>query len=258
MARVNVLKVHGEAVTASFRYPRVQIGRLPTFDMPPPATIYGHLAGVLGEWFDPSGLDFGYTFQHEGKGVDVETAHVIERGSGKPGLKKRGWDHPVNVEGAPNPQKREFLLRPRFVLYLRGMNDLLERLRSAFLSPHYAYVLGRSQDLATVRSAEFDDLTESNEAFFSHTLLPYDWRPYVLPGSSVALPVAIDYTLRRMARQERYLQVTSPALQVYVGSADTIRREELPGTFPVDRSDVRTFGEHALPRGIYFHAVLNR
>ncbi len=117
---MRALKIISEAVTASFRYPHVQIGKLPTYEVPPPATIYGHLAGVVGDWFEPDGLEFAYTFEHKGRATDLETGQSIERGSGKPTLKKRGWDFPVNVLCAPNPQRREFLLRPRLTLYLRG------------------------------------------------------------------------------------------------------------------------------------------
>jgi len=252
------LRVRSEAITTSFRYPRIQVGRLPTFDMPPPATIYGHLAGVVGEWFDPGGLEFAFIFEHDGKGVDVETGQPIEKGSGKLSLKRRGWNHPVNVECDPNPQRREFLLRPKLTLYLRGEDGMLQHLREAFISPRYAYILGRSQDLATVVSAEMIELSESAEAFFSHTLLPYGWRPWVFPGRSVVLPAVIDYARGREARQQRYLQVTWPALRIYAGTRDTIRREELPAQFAVDEAQRHLFLNRSLPRGLYFHPVLNR
>src|SRR5208337_833108 len=112
-------------------------------------------------------------------------------GSGKNTMRKQGWDYPVNVVCSPNPQRREFLLRPKLTLYLRGRDELLNLLRAAFLNPEFPYILGRSQDLATCRSAEFVDLSESDDVFFSHTLLPYEWRPWVVPGVSVLMPVAI-------------------------------------------------------------------
>src|SRR5579885_1909015 len=135
MARMKVLKVTTEAITASFRYPHVQIGRLPTYELPPPATIYGHLAGVLGEWFEPEGLEFAYVFRHEGKAIDLETSQPIERGTGKPTLRNRGWDFPVNVACQPNPQRREFLFRPRLTLFLKGQETLLQRFHESFVNP---------------------------------------------------------------------------------------------------------------------------
>lgn len=252
---MKALKIISEAVTSSFRYPHVQIGKLPTFEVPPPATIYGHLAGVLGDWFDPGELEFSYVFEHKGRATDLETGQPIERGSGKASLKKRGWDFPVNVECAPNPQRREFLLRPRFTLYLRGSDDLLSLLQKAFLSPAYAYILGRSQDLAMCLESKFVDLAESGEGFFSHTILPYSWRCWVGPGTTVHLPKSIDYRSRREAVFEIYLQVLWPALTLYPGSKDTIARDKLPSTFLVDNDDQRGFAERTLSRGLIFHPL---
>lgn len=255
---MNALKVTSEAVTASFRYPHVQIGKLPTFEMPPPATIYGHLAGVLGEWFNPAGLEFAYIFEHRGKAEDLETGQPIERGSGKPSpaFKKSGWNYPVNVECAPNPQRREFLFRPRLTLYLKGETDLLERLQTSFLSPAYAYIMGRSQDLATCLAAEPVKLSETEEAFFSHTLLPFDWRPWVLPGTTVHMPKTINYYRRREPAFEKYLQVLWPPLRLYPHSQDTISRDHLPDRFVVDENDRREFAGKSLPRGLFFHPVV--
>lgn len=256
MAGLTVLKVVSSAQTASFRYPRVQVGRLPTFDMPPPATIYGHLAAVLGEWFDPKDLQFGYTFEHSGKAVDLETIHPIERGSGRPTLARRGWPHPINVQCETNIQRREFLVKPRLTLYLQsGAQDLLDRLREAFLSPYFAYLLGRSQDLATCHSAAFMDLERSSEAVFADTLLPFAWRPWVSPGMTVLLPSVIDYERRRLAVQDRYLQVTRPPLRVFARTDDVIARDQLPAEFQVDPAERCDFYGRALPRGVHFWPV---
>lgn len=255
MAGLTALKVVSTAATTSFRYPRVQVGRLPTFEMPPPATIYGQVAGVLGEWFEPRDLEFSYVFEHAGKGLDLETIHPIERGSGKATLAKRGWPHPVNVQCSTNIQGREFLLKPRLTLYLRSSDmGFLEQLRKAFLGPYYAYVLGRSQDLATCHSAQLLELDTSEEAFFSNTLLPMEWRPYVVPGTTVLLPAAIDYERRRLAVHERYLQVTKPALRVFDTTDDILDRGKLPERFVVTEEAMQA-GERTLRRGLHFLPV---
>lgn len=256
MAGLTVLKVVSSAQTTSFRYPRVQVGRLPTFDMPPPATIYGHLAGVLGEWFEPKDLEFGYCFEHSGKAVDLETIHPIERGSGKATLAKRGWPHRINVQCETNIQRREFLLKPRLTLYLKaGDPEILERLRESFLSPYFAYILGRSQDLAICHSASLVELERSPIAFFADTLLPFDWRPWVSPGITVLLPTVIDYERKRLAVQDRYLQVTRPPLRVFPHTDDVIARGQLPGEFLVDPEQRREFSGNPLARGIHFWPV---
>ncbi len=256
MAGLTVLKVQASAQTTSFRYPRVQVGRLPTFDMPPPATIYGHIAGVLGEWFEPRDLEFAYTFTHSGKAVDLETIHPIERGPGKATLAKRGWPHLVNVQCSTNIQRREFLLKPTWTLYLKSADAaFLEQLRQAFLEPYYAYILGRSQDLATCHCAKLIELERSSETFFSNTLIPFEWRPYVSPGTTVALPSLIDYERRRLAQQDRYLQLTRQPLRIFSEADDVISREALPPDFFVDPSETRTFSERILSQGAYFWPV---
>ena len=256
MAGVIALKIRSSALTASFRYPRVQIGRLPTFDMPPPATIYGQLASVMGEWFEPRDLKFSYVFEHAGKAVDLEVAQPIERGSGKNTLAKRGWPHPVNVQFTANIQKREFLLHPRLTLYLVSADlSFLDKFRTAFTAPYFSYLMGRSQDLATCHSIEMVDLGTAADAFFSHTLLPFDWRPWVSPGTTVLLPAAIDYERKRMAVQERYLQIIKPALRVSQTTDDVLDRSKLPEAFAIDSGDRREFGTNSLGRGLYFWPV---
>lgn len=253
---MRALKVTAEAVTASFRYPHVQVGKLPTYEVPPPATIYGHLAGVVGDWFEPEGLEFAYVFEHKGRGTDAETAQPIERGSGKYTLKSRGWNFPVNVVCESNPQRREFLLRPRLTLFLKGPEALLDRLRKSFLNPAYAYILGRSQDLATCLAVAWVDLVESDQGFFSHTILPYSWRPWVSPGTTVQLPKAINYRRQREPELEVYLQVLWPPLKLYLGSQDTIARDQLPATFWIDPEEQRIFSGRSLCRGLFFHPVV--
>ena len=67
---MDVLKIVAEGVTTSFRYPHFTLGIQPTFDMPPPATIYGHICSAVGEWLDPDGLQFAYHFTAEAKAND--------------------------------------------------------------------------------------------------------------------------------------------------------------------------------------------
>lgn len=254
---MTALRVKAHATTASFRYPRVQVGKLPTFEMPPPATIYGHLASVVGEWFDPVGLMFAYVFRFEGKGIDVETSHPLESGSGRTGLSNRGWKYPVNVECAPNPQRREFLYRPKLTLYLKGNQWLLERFALAFPNPHYSYVLGRSQDLATCTEARFVELETRQEALFANTLLPYEWRPFVFPGVSVVMPEAIDYTNRRNVLHERYLQITSPPLRLFAGTPDATDRKMLPNELLTDPEETFDVSGRVIQRGLHFLLLRN-
>lgn len=249
-----VLKVKISAVTASFRLPLIMVGRLPTFVMPPPATIYGNLCAVLGEWFAPEGLEFAYTFTHQGIGEDVELAHVLEFASGR-NDKKLG-NLPKNVEGSINPQRRQFLFKPEMTLYLRGNSTLLERLHKEFMSPHFAYLLGRTQDLATCHSVEFIELATSDRAFYSHTILPWRLRQFVSVGEPVHMPESINYRCLREPVFERYLQITDKPLRIFGEGPeeDIIFRGEFSNLL-VDQTEMKTFLGRDLCRGVWFHPV---
>lgn len=195
---MRVLKVVAEGLTTSFRYPHFMQQIHPTFPMPPPATIYGHIASALGEWFDPQGVKFAYHFTYAAKLKDIEHIIVLSPSSGK--LKDRGV--PKVLEGNVNPFDRELLFRPRLTLYLNR-----PEWESAFRSPRYAVVLGRSQDLFTYTSVEVLELAQSPQAYFEHTLLPYSVTRYTNRGFALLMPRYLDYTKKRQPTFARYFVV---------------------------------------------------
>src|ERR1051326_6547126 len=101
---MRVLKVVAEGLTTSFRYPFFMQGIQPSFEMPPPATIYGHVCSAVGEWIEPDGVQFAYHFTHQGQCDDVEHIHVLAPSGGKMPNDKR---LPKVLEGAVNPFKRQ-------------------------------------------------------------------------------------------------------------------------------------------------------
>src|SRR6266849_4135298 len=105
-----VAKVCVHAPITSFRYPHFLVGRQVTFDMPPPSTIYGHLASALGGWPDPGPLRFAYSFTFVSKGSDLEHQHIIWPGrpdklSKEESATLKEWQkrHPIAVGGAIQP-----------------------------------------------------------------------------------------------------------------------------------------------------------
>ncbi|HNP70262.1 MAG TPA: CRISPR-associated protein Cas5 [Kouleothrix sp.] len=193
---MQVLKVVAEGITTSFRYPHFVQGVQPTFEMPPPATIYGHICSALGQWVDPGGIAFAYHFTAQGRVDDVEHVHMLTSSSGKlPGTKL-----PKVLEGSINPFKRTLLFQPRLTLYLNRPEWL-----PAFRSPHYAVVLGRSQDLCWYTQIEVIDLSEAHEAYFEHTLLPYAMATQIRVGMVVSMPRYLDNTRNRAPTFDRYL-----------------------------------------------------
>lgn len=146
---MRALKIVAEGVTTSFRYPHFVQGTQPTFEMPPPATIYGHVCSALGYFIEPDSLQFGYNFTWQAKFIDYEHTHIFSP-----------------TESKLNPFRRELLYAPKLTLYLDD-----PALYDAFISPHYPVVLGRSQDLMTYTLVEVVDLQQTEQAFFCDTLL---------------------------------------------------------------------------------------
>jgi CRISPR-associated protein Cas5t len=200
---MRVLKVVAEGITTSFRYPHFMQQIHPTFPMPPPATIYGHICSALGEWVSPEGLRFAYHFTHDGQVDDLEHIIVLSAAGGK----LEGTDWPKVLAGAVNPFKRALLFKPRLNLYVNR-----PEWESAFHSPHYAVVLGRSQDLFTYVSVDTVDLEQADDAYFEHTLAPYEMSLLTMQGVTILMPRYLDYQNGRAPVFSRYLVITDRVL----------------------------------------------
>ena len=193
---MQVLKVVAEGVTTSFRYPHFMQQIHPTYEMPPPSTIYGHISSALGEWFDPTGVAFAYQFTFEAKVTDLEHIIMLFPTGGKlPGTKISKV-----LEGKINPFKRELLFRPKLTLYINRPDW-----EEAFRSPRYAVVLGRSQDLFTYTNVEVIELEQSERAYFEHTLAPHEMALQFGRGIAMFMPQFVDYHNNRAPIFKRYL-----------------------------------------------------
>jgi CRISPR-associated protein Cas5t len=236
---MRVLKVVLEGITTSFRYPHFMMGVHPSFPMPPPATIYGHICSALGEWVDPAGLRFAYHFTYDGMVEDLEHIHVLTAASGR----LPGSSHPKALEGNVNPFRRQLLFHPRLVLYVNR-----PEWEPAFRSPRYAVVLGRSQDLCTYTSVEVVELPTSDEAYLEHTLLPYRMAAQTLVGIAILMPRWVDYEHGRRPAFARYL-----LLQRRVLSSELIRVEGTVAQYVVDPDMPQV---HSVPLGLVFHSFV--
>ncbi len=195
---MRVLKVVAEGVTTSFRYPHFMQGVHPSYPMPPPATIYGHICSALGEWFDPAGVRFAYTFTHAGEVRDVEHIIVLKPATGK--LPETAI--PKVLEGNVNPFKRHLLFRPRLTLYVNR-----PEWEPAFRSPRFAVVLGRSQDLFTYTNVQVVELQQAERAYFQHTLVPHEMALQMGRGLTVLMPRFLDYQANRQPSFAQYVVV---------------------------------------------------
>lgn len=219
---MRVLKIVAEGLTTSFRYPHFIMQVQPTFHVPPPATLYGHIASALGEWFDPTGIRFAYHFTYRQKVRELEHTILVGPATGKMAGPER---LPKAMEGSVVPFRREVLFMPRLVLYVNQ-----PAWRDAFLSPRYAVALGRSQDLFTYTSVEVVELEQAEEAYFEHTLLPYDLNRHTGRGFAILMPRYIDGAEGRQPTFERYVVVQDRVASTefyYFG-------ERPPGRFWID------------------------
>jgi len=193
---MKVLKVVAEGLTTSFRYPHFMQQIHPSFQMPPPATIYGHICSVLGEWFDPTGVQFAYHFTHQGHVDDIEYIIILSPSGGY----LKGTKIPKVLEGNINPFERELLFKPKLTLYINR-----PEWEAAFRSPRYAVSLGRSQDLFTYTQIEVIDLQQADNAYFEHTLMPHNMGIRLARGIAVLMPRYLDYTQNRRPSFSSYI-----------------------------------------------------
>ncbi len=236
---MQVLKITAEGLTTSFRYPHFTMGVQPSYPMPPPATLYGHVASALGRWFDPAGVRFAVRFAYRHKQTDIETTILLKQASGKLPTDKH---LPKVLEGKANPFQREILFFPRLVLYLNR-----PEWASAFRHPRYAVCLGRSQDLFTYTRVEVVTLERAEHVYLQDTLLPQTFGRYTASGQSVSMPRYLDYARKRHPVFERYL-----VLQTRLTSGEFLYFGEAPiSQWWADPTEPRHAG---LPFGVVFHS----
>lgn len=149
---MKVIRVHITGWVSSFRNPLFISGFQPTLPIPPLSAIYGITAAAKGEWVTPHDVSLGFVFHSSGKAIDLETVY---ESSGK-------------LEAKSNINRREFLVDPELYLYTPEM-----RLKEAFERPYYPLLLGRSSDLATVKSITEIELENRSETVYRDTLLPF-------------------------------------------------------------------------------------
>ena len=162
---MKVLRVHITGWVSSFRNPLFISGFQPTLPLPPLSALYGILTAAKGDWVTPHDAAIGFVFHSQGKAVDLETIYEF---GGK-------------LDAKSNINRREFLVQPELYLYTPEI-----WLKEAFERPRYPLLLGRSSDLATVKSIDKIELESRSETTYRDTILPFP-NPQ-LYGQMLALP----------------------------------------------------------------------
>jgi len=234
---LELLKVEAEGLVTSFRYPYFAWQKHPTFEMPPPATIYGHICSTVGELIDPAGLQFAYRFTYESKTEDLE--HIWS------------WDERKKRDTV-KPFRRELLFRPRLTLYI-NRSSLIEH----FKSPYYVVVLGRSQDLFTYRNVEVVKAIKEKHAYYEHTLLPLEMLTRLRKGVAVTMPRFLDYWHQRTPTSGQYVvlrdKVVYPGLNAINPDGPFVYSDD-PDTRWVDPTERDHDG---VGRGLVFHTFVD-
>jgi CRISPR-associated protein Cas5t len=210
---MDVLRITCEGMVTSFRYPYFNHGVQPTYEMPPLATLYGHVCSALGDWFAPDECAIGFDFTHQGKFVDYEHTHLFGR----------------KGEAKLSPFERELLFQPRLTFYLTRTDWL-----GAFLSPRYVVTLGRSQDLMRYADVRVVTLQETSDSYVAQTLVPLaDSTPF---QQTVALTLPHYVSPERQTVWGQYAWLKLP--QAYHQPAWVDRTRPL---------------WHSLPRAVWWH-----
>jgi CRISPR-associated protein Cas5t len=224
---MRVLKIVAEGLVTSFRYPHFVQGVQITYYMPPPATIYGHVCSAVGKFISPQSTRFAYTFTYAVKFTDYEHLHFFGK------------------EPKMNPFQRELLFQPRLTLYLTDTS-----LKEFFLSPRYAVVLGRSQDLMTYIYVNEVELQPAESTFFSNTLLRLEDTLQIRGRTySVTMPRFVDEN--RQPTWGQYAVLNNEAEYPYQERVQMAGLEPLP--IWVDPEPDAQHSHKPLQRGVIWH-----
>ncbi len=252
---MKVLRVHITGLASSFRNPLFISGFQPTLPLPPLSALYGLLSAAKGNWVTPHDVAIGFVFQSDGKGIDLETIYEFDQTlSPKSNINKRQVDSGLSVSYSmrmnPNIKQREFLVSPNLYLYTPEL-----WLREAFDRPHYPLLLGRSSDIATVKSIQEIELEKKTEAFYCDTLLPF---PYPqIHGKMLSLPSHFSAEIPRRPCGTRAYHLITGRLK-YEGDIlydpdmkwGVYLHQRIPGEFivPVEKSTKPIDKDYKVPK----------
>lgn len=170
---LDVAKVVIKGEITSFRYPHFMQGVQPTYEMPPPSTIYGHICATTGQYEDHTAIAFALHFTFQAKVRDLEYIY---------------FDFPYVQQQV---FRRELLFKPELTLYVTPASYI-----ENFRNPFYPVALGRSQDLMSYTEVKTVTLQRADRAYVEHTLIPSEYAPYFRRSIAVTMARYIDQRRR--------------------------------------------------------------
>jgi CRISPR-associated Cas5-like protein len=160
---VEAVRVEVVVPVASFRDPAFP-GVTRCLPVPPPSTLRGMLAAATGNRAEP--VTLGVSAWAEGGGIDVETYHPVSMDGSNPAIGGRVRA----VKGGMTIRNRPFLAGLHLTLWVPQPDG--GRIAAALRRPVWGLRLGRSQDIAHVRSVALSTLVPAGEAVVGHALAP--------------------------------------------------------------------------------------
>jgi CRISPR-associated Cas5-like protein len=148
---------------ASFRDPMFP-GVTRCLPVPPLSTLRGMLAAATGNPAEP--VTLGVAAHAEGGGIDLETYHPVNVDGSNPAVGGRVRA----VKGGTTIRSRPFLAMLTVTLWIPEPDGA--RIAAALRRPVWGLRLGRSQDIAYLRSVTRAQLTPAAEAVVGHALAP--------------------------------------------------------------------------------------
>lgn len=248
---MRVTRVLVEAPVTSFRHPFFVTGRQPTYDFPPPSTIFGHCASALGQWPDPDTFFFGLHFTSRARAADLEHQHITTAlgPQTKTSIQTPEGPARATTEVTVQPVRRDFLFGVRMTLYVPP------DIGAAFRSPVHTVVLGRSQDLAEIVGVKDIILEKPGRARIEHTLLPRSLRPCIRFGTTVLLTRHIGAPPIRDASFGQYIALRE---HVLLGEGADPNRAFMP-VAGINVDDLWMDTEHrddeGFSRGVWIHRI---
>jgi len=176
MIKMKVYRIHISSWTASFRYPNMISGFQPTLDAPPFSTINGLISAAKGDYFKPENEKIGFVFRADSKIVDIEKIYQMKN----------------SLSGInSNVIEREFFSSPELFLYTDS-----QKISSYFEKPKFPLLLGRSNDLATVKDIKELEVSEKEKLNnLKGTIIPF--KLGLMAGLVQALPKYFSNTIPR-------------------------------------------------------------
>jgi CRISPR-associated Cas5-like protein len=196
------------APAASFRDPMFP-GVTRCLPIPPPSTLRGMLAAATGSTAEP--VTLGISAHPEGGGIDDETYHPVNTDGTNP---PRGGRVAAR-KGGMTIRRRPFVTWLHVTLWVPDPEA--DRIAAALRRPLWPLRIGRSQDLAYLRSAALTELHPATEAVVGHGVAPLGG--HADPGAftvKLASHISAD---RLSATYGDYLWCAEPASRQHVTGA---------------------------------------